>query len=77
MTVGMAMIQRLVPTASGGSLYMTVARYVSPAGSVLGGRGLTPEERVIVFPGDSEGKDPILERGLEVARREPAARRAA
>lgn len=76
-TAGMAFIQRLVPTASGGSLYMTVARYVSPSGTVLAGKGLAPDERVIVFPGDQDGKDPILERGLEVARRDPAARRAA
>ncbi|MBC8647545.1 MAG: PDZ domain-containing protein [Thermoanaerobaculia bacterium] len=76
-TVGMAFVQRLVPTPSGGSLFMTVARYVSPSGAVLGGKGLSPDERVIVFPGDQDGKDPILERGLEVARRETPARRAA
>jgi carboxyl-terminal processing protease len=38
-TVGMAIIQRLVPTGSGGSLYMTVGRYQSPSGTILGGRG--------------------------------------
>ncbi len=76
-TVGMAIIQRLVPTESGGSLYMTVARYVSPAGTMLGGKGVSPDERVIVFPGDHEGKDSILQRGLEVIRREPSVRRAA
>ncbi len=73
----MAIIQRLVPTESGGSLYMTVARYVSPAGTMLGGKGVSPDERVIVFPGDHEGKDLILQRGLEVIRREPSVRRAA
>jgi hypothetical protein len=36
---------------------------------VLGGKGLAPDERVITIPGDSDGRDPILERGLEVARR--------
>jgi carboxyl-terminal processing protease len=76
-TVGMAIIQRLVPTESGGSLFMTVGRYVSPSGAVLGGKGLAPDERVIVFPGQQDDKDPILERGLEVARREAPARRAA
>jgi carboxyl-terminal processing protease len=75
-TAGMAIVQRLVPTGSGGSLFMTVARYQSPSGTVLGGKGLAPDERVITFPGDSEGRDPILERGLEVARR-GAARQAA
>jgi carboxyl-terminal processing protease len=68
-TVGMAIIQKLVPTGSGGSLYMTVGRYQSPSGTILGGKGLSPDERVITFPGDTESRDPILERGLEVARR--------
>jgi carboxyl-terminal processing protease len=68
-TVGMAIIQKLVPTGSGGSLYMTVGRYQSPSGTILGGKGLSPDERVITFPGDAESRDPILERGLEVARR--------
>jgi len=75
-TVGMAIIQKLVPTGSGGSLYMTVGRYQSPSGTILGGKGLSPDERVITFPGDAESRDPILERGLEVARR-GAARQAA
>lgn len=75
-TAGMAIVQRLVPTGSGGSLFMTVGRYQSPSGTMLGGKGLAPDERVITIPGDSAGRDPILERGLEVARR-AAARQAA
>lgn len=71
-TAGMAIVQRLVPTGSGGSLFMTVARYQTPSGAVLGGKGLSPDERVIVFPGDADDRDPILERALEVARRTPA-----
>ena len=67
-TVGMAIVQRLVPTQSGGTLFMTVGRYVSPSGATLGGKGLTPDERVVVFPGDTGGKDAILDRGLEVVR---------
>ena len=67
-TVGMAIIQRGIPTEEGGTLYMTVARYVSPNGQTLGGKGLAPDERVIVFPGETAGKDQILERGLELVR---------
>jgi carboxyl-terminal processing protease len=70
-TAGLAIVQRLVPTGSGGSLFMTVARYESPSGTQLGGKGLAPDERVITFPGETDGRDPILERGLEVARRAP------
>ncbi len=76
-TVGMAIVQKLVPTQSGGTLYMTVGRYVSPSGTQLAGKGMTPDDRVIVFPGDTGGKDAILDRGLEVARGSSAARRAA
>ncbi len=76
-TVGMAIVQRPVPTQSGGTLFMTVGRYVSPSGTALAGKGLAPDERVIVFPGETGGKDAILERGLEVARGSGPARRAA
>ena len=67
-TVGMAIVQRNVPTEEGGSLFMTVGRYVSPSGQVLGGKGLTPDERVLVLPGETGDRDLILERGLEVVR---------
>jgi carboxyl-terminal processing protease len=74
-TVGMAIVQRNVPTQEGGTLFMTIGRYVSPSGQVLGGKGISPDERVIVFPGETE-QDLILERGLEVIRAD-AARQAA
>jgi carboxyl-terminal processing protease len=76
-TVGMAIVQRPVPTQSGGTLYMTVARYVSPSGKALAGKGVVPDDRVITFPGETAGKDAILERGLEVARGSNPGRRAA
>ena len=72
----MAIVQRSVPTQEGGALYMTIGRYVSPSGQVLGGKGLSPDERVIVFPGETGERDLILERGLEVIRAD-AARQAA
>ena len=76
-TVGMAIIQRSVPTEEGGNLYMTVGRYVSPSGQVLGGKGLAPDERVLVLPGETGERDLILERGLELVRADSAARKAA
>jgi len=76
-TVGMAIVQKPVPTQSGGMLYMTVARYTSPSGKTLSGKGLTPDDRVVVFPGETGGKDAILERGLEVARGASPGRKAA
>jgi carboxyl-terminal processing protease len=76
-TVGMAIIQKSVPTEEGGTLFMTVGRYVSPSGQVLGGKGLSPDDRVIVIPGESGDRDLILERGLELARTPAAAQKAA
>ncbi len=76
-TVGMAIVQRAVPTAEGGSLFMTVGRYVSPSGQVLGGKGLAPDERVVVFPGEGPESDRMLERGLELLRADAPARKAA
>lgn len=76
-TVGMAIVQKSVPTSEGGSLFMTVGRYVSPSGQVLGGKGLTPDERVVVFPGENPDADRILDRGLELIRAETPARKAA
>jgi carboxyl-terminal processing protease len=79
-TVGMAVVQRQVPTPSGGTLWMTVGRYISPAGTPLGGKGLAPDERVLVLPGEGaadKDKDPILERGLEIARSPASVRKAA
>ena len=76
-TVGMAIVQRVVPTTEGGSLFMTVGRYVSPSGQVLGGKGLTPDERIVVFPGEGPESDRMLERGLELLRADAPARKAA
>jgi carboxyl-terminal processing protease len=76
-TVGMAIIQKSVPTEEGGTLFMTVGRYVSPSGQVLGGKGLSPDDRVIVIPGESGDRDLILERGLELIRTPAAAQKAA
>jgi C-terminal processing protease CtpA/Prc len=56
---------------------MTVGRYLSPSGVTLGGKGIAPDDRVIVFPGETEQKDAILQRGLEIARGAIPGRRAA
>ncbi len=81
-TVGMAIVQRQVTTESGGTLSMTVARYVSPSGTALAGKGLAPDDRVLVFPDPTRAPkavsdDPILDRGLEIARGAIPVRRAA
>ena len=39
--------------------------------------GLAPDDRVLVFPGDGEKGDPVLQRGLELVRGAAVVRRAA
>src|SRR5688572_30000538 len=73
-TFGRAPIQRAVVLPEGG-LVLTVARYVSPKGTAIHGKGVTPsvpvEDRV--DEDSAEGApagDPILEKALEVLRGE-------
>jgi carboxyl-terminal processing protease len=67
-TAGMGIVQKLIPMASGGALFITVGEYRTPAGTELGGSPLKPTVRVDVFPGDTaNGGDPILKRAVELA----------
>lgn len=65
-TAGMGIVQKMIPTSSGGALYLTVAAYHSPSAVALTGKGLAPDTRVDIFPGDTAGgNDPILNRAIE------------
>ena len=71
-TFGRAPIQRAVALPEGG-LVLTVARYVSPKGTAIHGKGVTPSVIVQEKPDEDapEGApagDPILEKALEVLR---------
>lgn len=75
-TFGRAPIQRAVTLPEGG-LVLTVARYVSPKGTAIHGKGITPtvpvRERTDAEEEDAGGKpagDPVLEKALEVLRGE-------
>jgi carboxyl-terminal processing protease len=72
-TFGRAPIQRAVVLPDGG-LVLTVARYVSPKGTAIHGKGVTPSVPVQDRDEDAdEGVptgDPILEKALEVLRGE-------
>ena len=73
-TFGRAPIQRAVVLPEGG-LVLTVARYVSPKGTAIHGKGVTPSVPVQdrSDEGSAEGVpagDPILEKALEVLRGE-------
>jgi carboxyl-terminal processing protease len=71
-TFGRAPIQRAIVLPEGG-LVLTVARYVSPKGTPIHGKGVTPSVLVQERPDEDapEGApagDPILEKALEVLR---------
>ena len=71
-TFGRAPIQRAIVLPDGG-LVLTVARYVSPKGTAIHGKGVTPSVIVQERPDEDapEGVpagDPILEKALEVLR---------
>lgn len=81
-TFGRAPVQKPFPLPEGG-LLLTVARYATPKGDLIHGRGLKPTVAVdLPDAGDGEpappaDKDPILEKGLELLKADPAARKAA
>jgi carboxyl-terminal processing protease len=68
-TFGRAAVQKVVPLPEGG-LVLTVARYVSPKGTAVHGKGIEPSVPVDV-PDREDGDeipagDPILDKALEV-----------
>ena len=80
-TFGRAAIQKLIAIEEGG-LALTVARYVSPKGTVIHGHGLVPTVPVSRSASNEDdgteespqpGSDPILEKALEVLKAPPAA----
>jgi carboxyl-terminal processing protease len=74
-TFGRAPIQRAVTLPEGG-LVLTVARYMSPKGTAIHGKGITPTVAVRDRAAEDEDDDdkpagdPVLEKALEVLRGE-------
>jgi carboxyl-terminal processing protease len=74
-TFGRVGIQKQLPLAEGG-IILTVARYVSPKGTAIHGQGVQPTVAVGSGPDDGSeepeapapGKDPILDKALELLR---------
>jgi carboxyl-terminal processing protease len=79
-TFGRAAVQKAVPLATGG-LVITVARYVSPKGNVIHGKGVAPTvavDRPDEPPAEGAApSDPVLDKALEVLKAEAAAEKAA
>jgi carboxyl-terminal processing protease len=68
-TFGRAAVQRLLPIEKGG-LILTVAKYTSPKGEPLHGRGVEPTAVVETDPDEEKAgepsRDPVLEKALEL-----------
>jgi len=67
-TAGRAGLQKLVPLPEGRGLWLTWARYLTPAGDPLQGRGLAPTEEVespdVEFGEPAPATDPVLDAAL-------------
>ena len=79
-TFGRAGVQKVVPLAEGG-LLLTVAKYVSPKGTTIHGKGIEPTVAVDVPDREDDeaapAGDPILDKALEVLKNPPAVKKAA
>lgn len=80
-TFGRAAVQKIVPLPEG-ALLLTVAKYVSPKGTPVHGKGIEPSVPVETPETDEEDEDapagdPVLEKALEVLKNPPALEKAA
>lgn len=69
-TFGKGSVQEVVPLSGGSSLKITVAKWLTPKGEEINGKGLEPDVKV-ELPKDEEKadeKDWIMEKGIEVLR---------
>jgi carboxyl-terminal processing protease len=68
-TLGRAGLQKLVKLPDGRGLWLTYARYVTPGGELIQGRGLTPDQAVdepdVDFGEPKPAKDAILDAAIE------------
>ena len=75
-TLGRAGIQKLVPLPEGRGLWLTHARYLTPDGELIQGRGLTPalavDDPEVDFEQPKPTTDPILDAALERIRKKAA-----
>ena len=80
-TFGRAGVQKAFPLYEGG-LVITVAKYVTPKGAVIHGKGLEPTVAVDTsseegLPEGAAPRDLILQKGIEVLKNPPPAKKAA
>ena len=58
-TYGKGSVQSMIDLSDGSGLKLTVARYRTPSGATLEGRGVEPDQVIAEPP--TEGRDPVLD----------------
>lgn len=67
-TFGKGSVQEVEPLTGGASLKITIAKWLTPKGTEINGKGLDPDIKV-ELPKDEElkpGEDPIMDKGIEI-----------
>jgi carboxyl-terminal processing protease len=76
-TLGRVGVQKFVPLPENRGLWLTYARYLTPAGEPIHGRGLEPETRIespdVEFGAPEPDEDAMLDSALELMRSKKAA----
>jgi carboxyl-terminal processing protease len=76
-TLGRAGLQKLVKLPENRGLWLTYARYLTPSGQPIHGKGLDPKVQVdepdVEFGAPAPATDPILDAAVERAKAKPAA----
>lgn len=65
-TFGKGSVQEFMNLPEGASLKVTIARWVTPNGTVINGNGLEPDIQVKIPEKPEEGKDYVLDKAIEV-----------
>lgn len=72
-TIGRAAVQKLVPLPEGRGLWLTYARYLTPAGEIIHGKGLKPDVAIdepdVDFGAELPKADPFLDAALQHIRK--------
>lgn len=69
-TFGKGVVQESDDLPDGSAIHVTIAKWLTPRGDVIHGKGLDPDVKVDIKDEDiNNGKDPQLDKALEIARK--------
>ncbi|MCF7830415.1 S41 family peptidase [Candidatus Gracilibacteria bacterium] len=64
---GKGSVQNVIPLSDGSSLKVTIAEWLTPGGKSINEVGIEPDEEIKITEEDlSEGRDPVLDRALDL-----------